>query len=756
MIHQKLGSRRPRIEPLESRRLFAIDPTGDEQEMLQLINRFRTDPTGEFDRLFSSASPLKARDGSMQADLDFFKVDGNLLRSEFAALSPVMPVTWNEAITNFTANHNNNMIAQNLLFHTDTLARRAALIAAGVKLDTTSGQRINSEIVFGQIRSPIHAYAAYAVNWGTGTGGMETARSHREALINSVFEEIGGKLTDTTASNLKPRVNSFILANIADAAVRVSGAVFEDRNGSRWYESGEGFGRVSLRFEHTDGRVFTTTAFGAGGYQIDLPAGTYKVRVSGGSMQHAVTRTLTVADKSLWENFIYAASDPTPDVNEPNDSTVTATRLGSPSGSQSGLSLHAASDVDYFVYTAVGTGIASYELQFNQAAGNLDLQLLNSAGQVLATSNSATNSESIQFQTEAGSTYFLRVFGAANDNYLIRVTGPEAISPDSSEPNDTTASATALSGSSPTLANLNLHSNQDIDLYRYDAIANGSAVVRLSFDHAQGNIDLQFLDAAANVIATSATSANQETVTVTVERGKSYFIKAYGGPNKSYTLAVTGPTLQAPISNRDQAVVTSDAPTATISILANDTDPDGSFANLTPTFVGSPASFTLNSDKTVTVLAPADFGGLLRAIYQVTDNDGLQSSPTNIDVMVVDYRRVHPWQNPINPLDTNGDGVLSPSDALIVINYWNSGQSRLLPTSGSTKIYGFLDVNGDGIVSPSDAIQIINQLNAKHGGEGEATFRQVAQSPSTSSHDVALAQLYDSDTLSPGKKNRRA
>ncbi len=753
MVFGKEKARSLRFEQLESRRLFAINPTGEEQELLQLINRFRTDPGGEFNRLFSSAAPLTARDSSMQVELDFFKVDANMLRNEWAALSPVKPVTWNEAIINFSANHNNSMIAQNQLFHTDPLARRATLIAAGVNLDVTSGQRVNSEIVFGPVRSPIQNYAAYAVNWGTGSGGMEQARSHREALMNAVFEEIGGKLTDTTASNLKPRVNTFVLANIANAAVRVSGAVFEDKNGSGWYESGEGVGSVNLRFEHVDGRVFNTTAFSAGGYHIEVPAGTYKVRVTGGTLQHALIRTITVSDKSLWENFVYKVGDPAPDVNEPNDILATATTLTAPSSTQSGLSLHSSSDVDVFKYTAVGTGPANYELLFSNASGNIDLQLLNASGQVLASSITTGNGEAIQFQAIAGTTYFLRVFGAANSNYSIRVTGPEAIAADSNEPNDSIGTATALNGSSPSLNNLNLHTNFDVDLYRYDAVANGQATFRTSFDNNQGNIDLQLLDSAGSVLQTAATSGSGETITASVERGKSYYVKVYGGPNKLYSLSISGPTLRAPIAVRDQAVMTSEATSAVILILANDSDPDGSVADLVPSFTTNPSSFVMNSDKTVTVRATTGFTGVLRANYQLTDIDGLKSSPVSIDVMVVDYSRSRPWQNPDLFKDVNDDNSVTPSDALLVINYLNSGGARLLPVSGPTNLFGFLDVRADGIVSPTDALQIINQLNSSSAGEGESD-----EQLEYDSRDLAFAQMafaYDSLSTQEFLRSRR-
>jgi titin len=84
-------------------------------------------------------------------------------------------------------------------------------------------------------------------------------------------------------------------------------------------------------------------------------------------------------------------------------------------------------------------------------------------------------------------------------------------------------------------------------------------------------------------------------------------------------------------------------------------------------------------------------------------------------------------QNPVNSLDTNGDGAIAPSDALVVINALNQGLQAWLLARGSAATAGggpFLDVNGDSAVSPADALMVINYLN-QHGSsaanaEGEA------------------------------------
>ncbi|MEO8494569.1 MAG: dockerin type I domain-containing protein, partial [Planctomycetota bacterium] len=107
--------------------------------------------------------------------------------------------------------------------------------------------------------------------------------------------------------------------------------------------------------------------------------------------------------------------------------------------------------------------------------------------------------------------------------------------------------------------------------------------------------------------------------------------------------------------------------------------------------------------------------------------------------------------NPPDPLDANNDGVVSPLDALLVINWLNnSGTSALGEPFGSQQL--FLDINDDGEVSPLDALLIINRLNNPpnafsqdvHAGnaEGEgvapasdAFFNQVGNSTSALTSD---------------------
>ena len=90
-----------------------------------------------------------------------------------------------------------------------------------------------------------------------------------------------------------------------------------------------------------------------------------------------------------------------------------------------------------------------------------------------------------------------------------------------------------------------------------------------------------------------------------------------------------------------------------------------------------------------------------------------------------------PWLNPSNSEDINNDGMVSPIDALVIINDLNaSGARELPPPTDSVKPPPFLDSSGDGWVTSIDALRVINLLNANAEAEAEGEtqpFRWAAE-----------------------------
>jgi hypothetical protein len=66
--------------------------------------------------------------------------------------------------------------------------------------------------------------------------------------------------------------------------------------------------------------------------------------------------------------------------------------------------------------------------------------------------------------------------------------------------------------------------------------------------------------------------------------------------------------------------------------------------------------------------------------------------------------------NPTNRVDVNGDGSISPIDALLVLNEWNRQDDGVCPMCWKDAVDAtfHLDVNDDGYVSLADAQEVID------------------------------------------------
>ena len=80
------------VENLEARLLFALDPSAREQEMLEMLNRFRGNPAAELNLLIHST------DTHVNDALSFFNVDLKVLASQWSKLTPAPPLAWNAAL----------------------------------------------------------------------------------------------------------------------------------------------------------------------------------------------------------------------------------------------------------------------------------------------------------------------------------------------------------------------------------------------------------------------------------------------------------------------------------------------------------------------------------------------------------------------------------------------------------------------------------------------------------------------------------
>ncbi len=81
------------------------------------------------------------------------------------------------------------------------------------------------------------------------------------------------------------------------------------------------------------------------------------------------------------------------------------------------------------------------------------------------------------------------------------------------------------------------------------------------------------------------------------------------------------------------------------------------------------------------------------------------------------------WHNIQNPLDVNHDGIITPLDVLLVINYLNNNSNGTLPPRAEP-MPPYFDTSNDGLCTALDVLLIINRLNS---GNGEGEFSRALE-----------------------------
>lgn len=155
-----------------------------------------------------------------------------------------------------------------------------------------------------------------------------------------------------------------------------------------------------------------------------------------------------------------------------------------------------------------------------------------------------------------------------------------------------------------------------------------------------------------------------------------------------------------------------------LSVSDQDPSPVGySFSTADPRFEIRDGRLALRPNQ----FFPASLAGTFTtAVVRVMD----QADPRSVANLSVNIQIVLslPWQNPLNPLDTNRDGRVSSLDALVIINELNAEVIRQLnnPRRYDQLSLPDFDTSGDGRISSLDALLVINRLNSQLQAEGES------------------------------------
>lgn len=302
-------------EALEGRVLLSFDPSANEQYMLELLNHLRMFPAENLSLMTTSlAEQARSGDPDTDAALRFFETSGTVLAQQWAALTAVAPVAWNQDLYEAAEFHSQQMILADEQTHQapgePDLGQRAT--NAGYTNFTLLGEN-----VYAFARSIFHGHAGFALDWGDTDTGIQQPPGHRDSMMNASFREVGIRVLSegSSATDVGPLViTQDFGARFNAGAAYLLGVVTSDSDGDQMYDVGEGLGGVTVTLVGTGG-TFNTTSMSAGGYQVQAPAGTYDVTFMGGTFGSAVTyRSVVIGSQNVKLDALRGVTPPEPEI----------------------------------------------------------------------------------------------------------------------------------------------------------------------------------------------------------------------------------------------------------------------------------------------------------------------------------------------------------------------------------------------------------------------------------------------------------
>jgi Ca2+-binding RTX toxin-like protein len=301
-------------------------PTTAEQQLaLELINRSRSDPSGEFDALIADADSMTAVQSNITSAIRYFGVDLDLFMSQLLAYTAVAPLSWSDTLATSATAHNTLMIQYDQQSH--NLPGEPGLADRFDQAGYDNWTRI-AENIYAYSYDIVYAHAGFYIDWGgsAATGGMQDPAGHRNAILNGAFTEIGiaWQAESDGGTRVGPYLTTQHFGTRWDYDPQLLGVVIDDLDDDDFYDIGEGLGGVTITAVGASG-TFVTTSWESGGYQMVLPNGVYEVTFSGGALEGTITMDVTISGENakldaFAGDAVTAPSDPVP--TDGNDSLV--------------------------------------------------------------------------------------------------------------------------------------------------------------------------------------------------------------------------------------------------------------------------------------------------------------------------------------------------------------------------------------------------------------------------------------------------
>jgi hypothetical protein len=298
------------VEPLEPRLvLSAVYPTNYEQYLVELINRGRANPAAEADRYGVS-------------------LNEGVPSNQTISTAAKQPLAINPFLTDGAREHSQWMIDNDVFSHTGAngTAPNQRMISAGYtfRAPYTWGENIAWRSFSGS--SADYSLVAQLHEDLFVDAGIAD-RGHRTNLMNPNFREIGSGFVTGGFS----RYNAGMLTTdfaTTNGNPFLTGVIYNDSvKDDDFYTPGEGLSGVTITARRaSDNAVFSTTSWSSGGYTLQLPAGSYAVIASGGSLAQPLTSDVTVWAENVKVDFVPGVTAVTADHTPPAAALTRAKR----------------------------------------------------------------------------------------------------------------------------------------------------------------------------------------------------------------------------------------------------------------------------------------------------------------------------------------------------------------------------------------------------------------------------------------------
>ena len=263
-------------------------PTAKEQNVIELVNRARSDSQADLQRL------VKTTDSDVTYAYEYFNVDLDVLAAQFSGTqfgpgaqaagsdtaipSTLPPLAPNTKLTTAARLHTEDMLNNEFQGH-DSSSGAISPNQSGDKV----GDRINrqgydystvAENVSSYSESIWDSHAAFIVDWGTSasTGltyaGMQDPSGHRTNVYRNNIREIGVGVVEGTNGSVGPLLVTHALATESNYDQPfITGVAYYDTDGNGFYDEGEGIGGITINVDDSPYHAVTPDS---GGYAIPV------------------------------------------------------------------------------------------------------------------------------------------------------------------------------------------------------------------------------------------------------------------------------------------------------------------------------------------------------------------------------------------------------------------------------------------------------------------------------------------------------